>query len=211
MAFRIMRAHPEIRLGVQAKHAAAQQFARAQKHVLLETLHVDLNEIGLRNQAFDQQTVQPPDWYLAGLLGIFHIKPANSLSKHRAGSRIGRVEIKLLLAVDIAYRHAVIVAFGPVMILFGQLAYYLLDGVEAVHDEMIPQRLPALVLAALYANIDQDKWFAQKPLAYHPPREVGLLIERKIHFARLSSCRQPRGRHACILDASIPICPSTPS
>src|SRR5262249_61974292 len=64
---------------------------------------------------------------------------------------------------------------------------------------MIPQRLPTLVLAALYADINQDKWFAQKPLAYRPPREVGLLVERKIHFARLSSCRQPRGRHACIL------------
>ena len=61
------------------------------------------------------------------------------------------------------------------------------------YDEMIPQRLPALVLAALYADIDQDKWLAQKPLAYHPSREVGLLVERKVHFARLFPCWQPRG------------------
>jgi hypothetical protein len=74
------------------------------------------------------------------------------------------------------------------MVPFGQLVHDLLDGIKAVYDEMIPQRLPALVLAALYADIDQDKWFAQKPLAYHPPREVGLLVERKIHFARLFSC-----------------------
>src|SRR5262245_4013263 len=102
MAFRILRAHPEIRLGVQAKHAGAQKLARAQKHLLLETLHVDLNEIDLRDQPFSQQAVQPPDWHLAELLGIFHFKSANSLSKHRTGGRIDRVEIKRLLAVDIA-------------------------------------------------------------------------------------------------------------
>jgi hypothetical protein len=52
--------------------------------------------------------------------------------------------------------------------LFGQLTHYLLDGIEAVYDEMIPQRLPALVLTALYADIDQDKWFSQKA-ARSPP------------------------------------------
>jgi hypothetical protein len=72
------------------------------------------------------------------------------------------------------------------MVLFGQLVHDLLDGIEAVYDETIPQRLPPLVLAALYADIDQDEWFAQKPFAYHPPCEVGLLVERKVHFARLS-------------------------
>src|SRR5215472_5658076 len=102
MAFRIMRAYPEIRLGVQAKHAGAQKLARAEQHILLETFDVDFDEIGLRDQPFSQQAVQPPDWHLAQLLGIFHVKPADSLSKHRAGGRIGSVEIERLLTIDIA-------------------------------------------------------------------------------------------------------------
>src|SRR5262249_61511306 len=110
MAFRLLRAHPEIRLGLQAKHAAAQEPARAQQHLLLETLHVDLDEIGLRDKPFSQQTIQPPDRYLAGLLGSFHVEPAGPLAIHRAGGRISRVEIKQLLAVDIAKRHAGIMA-----------------------------------------------------------------------------------------------------
>jgi hypothetical protein len=97
-----MRTHTEIRLGVQTKHAAAQKLARAQKHLLLETLDVDLDEIGLRDQPFSQQAVQASDWHLARLLGILHVEPAGSPSKHRAGGWIGRVEIKLPLAVDTA-------------------------------------------------------------------------------------------------------------
>ena len=95
------------------------------------------------------------------------------------------MEVEGLLAVHIPHRHAVIMPVGAAPVRFGQVFHNLLDGIEAVYDEMIAQWLPALVLAALYADIDQDKWFVQKPLAYHPPREVGLLVERKIHFDRL--------------------------
>src|SRR5262249_16355643 len=115
MAFWVMGAHTEIRLAVQTKHAAAQKLARAQKDLLLETLHVDLDEIGLRDQPFSQQAVQPPNWHLAGLLSIFHVVPAGPLPIHRAGGWIGRIEIERLLAVDIAYPPPLIVALKPAL------------------------------------------------------------------------------------------------
>src|SRR6516164_9925377 len=40
------------------------------------------------------------------------------------------------------------------MVLLAQLAHHLRDGIEAVYDETTPQRLPALVLAALHPDID---------------------------------------------------------
>jgi hypothetical protein len=46
-----------------------------------------------------------------------------------------------------------------------------------VYNETVAQYMPMLVLAALYTDIKQDKWFAEKSFACHPPREVGLLVK----------------------------------
>src|SRR5205809_220850 len=61
MALRISRTHPEVRLGFHPNHASTQELGRTKQYILLESLDVDFDKIGLGNQAFGQQAVQAPD------------------------------------------------------------------------------------------------------------------------------------------------------
>jgi hypothetical protein len=64
----------------------------------------------------------------------------------------------------------------------GKLFHHLRDRVEPVHDEMIPERLPALVFAILDANIKEDEWLAKEALTRHPLSKLRILVERQLHW-----------------------------
>src|SRR5262245_46680507 len=74
---------------------------------------------------------------------------------------------------------------GAAAVLFGQLLHNLLDGIESVHNEMIAQRAPANVLAALHPDVDQYEGFRQKPRTHHPLGEVRIVVDAQVHLADL--------------------------
>jgi hypothetical protein len=71
---------------------------------------------------------------------------------------------------------------GAALVRFGQFLHNLLNGVEAMYNEIIVQRAPADVFPTLYADVDEDKRFGKKPRAHHPLGEFGIVVDRKIHI-----------------------------
>src|SRR5262249_8246364 len=156
---------------------------RAKQHILLDTLHVDFDMVTHRDYAFGQQAVQPPDRNHAVLLHRLDPKPASWFRNHRAGSRVDSIEVEFLLAVGISHGHAVVMMIGAALIRFGEFLNNLLNGIEAMYDEIIVQSAPADVFPTLYADVDEHKRFGKKPPAHHPLSEFGIVVERKVHLA----------------------------
>jgi hypothetical protein len=77
-------------------------------------------------------------------------------------------------------------------VLFDECLHDLLDGIEAVHDEMIAQRAPTDVFPTLHAHVNQYERFREQSRTHHPLGEFGLAVEPEIHFAGLF----PRRRSA---------------
>src|SRR5215831_10564051 len=185
MALRISRAHPEVRLRFQSNHAGTQELNRTKQYVLLESLDVDFDKIGFGNQAFGQQAIQAPDRHCPDLLRRVPVKSFSPPSIHRAFGWIDRIEVEGLLAINVAHGHAVVMPIGAAAVLFGQLLHNLLDGIEAVHNEMITQWAPTNVLATLHPDVDQYEGFRQKPRAHHPLGEVRIVVDAEVHLADL--------------------------
>jgi hypothetical protein len=73
-----------------------------------------------------------------------------------------------------------IMTIGAALVRFDQFLHGLLDGVEAMYNEIIVQRAPADVFPTLYSDIDEHKRFGKKPSAHHPFGEFRIVVERKI-------------------------------
>src|SRR5262245_49885855 len=177
MALRISRAHPEVRLRLQPNHATTQELGRTKQHVLLESLDVDFDKIGFGDQTFGQQAIQAPDRHRPDLLRRVLVKSIGPPSIHRAFGWIDRIEVEGLLAISVSHGHAVVMPIGAAAVLFRQLLHNRLDGIDAVHNEMIAQWAPTNVLTALHSDIDQYEAFRQKPRTHHPLGEVRIVVD----------------------------------
>src|SRR5262245_34181131 len=78
---------------------------------------------------------------------------------------------------------------GVAVVLFDQFLHNLLDGIEAVHNEMIAQRAPANVLTAPHADVDQYEGVSQKPRTHHPLGEAAFVVDAEVDLAGLLICQ----------------------
>jgi hypothetical protein len=84
---------------------------------------------------------------------------------------------------------------GAAAVLFDQFPHNLLDGIEAVHNEMIAQRAPANVLTALHPDVDYYEGFRHKPRTHHPLGEVCIVFDPEVHLPGFLKCQlSARGR-----------------
>src|SRR5262249_33613742 len=136
-------------------------------------------------QTFGQQAIQAPDRHRPDLLRRVLVKSIGPPSIHRAFGWIDRIEVEGLLAISVSHGHAVVMPIGAAAVLFRQFLHNRLDGIEAVHNEMIAQWAPTNVLAALHPDIDQYEGFRQKPRTHHPLGEVRIVVDTEVHLADL--------------------------
>ena len=57
----------------------------------------------------------------------------------------------------------------------------LVDGVEAMHHQMVAQQVPAQVLAVLDTDVDEHERLLEQTGRHHPFRKLGSIVATKIH------------------------------
>src|SRR5262245_46379185 len=147
MALGIGIADAEVGFGLHSERVG-EEIVGAKQDIFLETFDVDLEEVGLGNDAFGKKRVQAADNDRAGLLVHRRLETTSPLRVHRAGGGICRVEMEHPFLVGTPRRDAMVMpvrrAAGP----FPQLIYGFFDGVESMNDEIIAEAVPGWTLAA---------------------------------------------------------------